>query len=77
MEQRDAVVSSGAKGAITLVCKDNKVIIPGVNADLKRDYPAAFEEIMRLMEPEDGNVIIISEITFLYDFNDSLFYENS
>ncbi|MEM2514404.1 MAG: DUF4443 domain-containing protein [Candidatus Bathyarchaeia archaeon] len=60
IEQRDAAVSSGAKGAITLVCKDNKVIIPGVNADLKRDYPAAFEEIMRLMEPEDGDVIIIS-----------------
>lgn len=60
IEQRDAAVSIGAKGAVTMVFKDNKIVIPGVSADLERDYPKAFKEIMRLMCPEDGDVIIVS-----------------
>lgn len=60
IEQRDLAVSSGAKGAITIIYKNGKMIIPGVGADLEKEYPAAFEEIMHLMEPKDGDVIIIS-----------------
>lgn len=60
IEQRDAAVSIGAKGAVTMVFKNNKVIIPGVSMDLEKDYPCAFREIMRRMDPGEGDVIIIS-----------------
>lgn len=60
LEQRDAAVMSGAKGATTIIFKGNKMIIPGVSVDLERDYPLAFREIMRLMRPKEGDVIIIS-----------------
>lgn len=60
IEQRDAAVSFGAKGTVTLIYRDNKLIIPGVSADLERDYPIAFKDIMRFMHPSEGDVIIIS-----------------
>jgi predicted transcriptional regulator len=60
IEQRDAAVSFGAKGAVTLICRNNKLIIPGVSVDLEKDYPIAFRDIMHLINPEDGDVIIVS-----------------
>lgn len=60
IEQRDAAVSSGAKGTVTIVCRDSRLIIPGVNIDVEESYPRAFERIMRLMDPRDGDVIIVS-----------------
>lgn len=60
IEQRDAAISVGAKGTITTIYKDNKLIFPGVEIDLERSYPKTFEMIMRLMEPREGDVIIIS-----------------
>ncbi|MBS7607071.1 MAG: DUF4443 domain-containing protein [Candidatus Bathyarchaeia archaeon] len=60
LEQRDAAVMSGAKGATTIVFKGNKMIVPGVSADLEKDYPLAFREITRLMKPREGDVIIVS-----------------
>lgn len=60
MEQRDVAVTAGAKGAVTLIFKNNKLIIPGVSADVEKDYPIAFKKIIRLMNPEENDVIIIS-----------------
>lgn len=60
LEQRDAAVMAGAKGAVTIVFKDKRLTIPSVSVNLERDYPAAFRDIMRLMKPEEGDVIIIS-----------------
>ncbi|MEM3956391.1 MAG: DUF4443 domain-containing protein [Candidatus Bathyarchaeia archaeon] len=60
IEQRDAAISSGAKGAITIIYKNERLTIPGLNIDLKREYPEIFNKIMRLIEPKDGDVIIIS-----------------
>lgn len=60
LEQRDAAVRAGAKGTATLVCKDGKLLLPTVSADVASDYPEAFNAISRLMKPEDNDVIIIS-----------------
>lgn len=60
IEQRDAAISSGAKSAITIIYRDKRLVIPGVDLDLGRTNPKIFEKIMRLMEPKDGDVIIIS-----------------
>jgi hypothetical protein len=45
---------------VTMVFKNNRLIIPSVSMDSERDYPAASREIMRLMKPKEGDVIIIS-----------------
>lgn len=60
LEQRDAAIINGAKSAVTVIFRNNRLIIPGVSSDLKRDYPIAFREIKRLMKPEEEDVIIIS-----------------
>lgn len=59
LEQRDAAVMAGARGAVTMVFKDGRLTIPSVSMNLERDYPAAFRDIMLLMKPEEGDVIII------------------
>ncbi|MBS7634366.1 hypothetical protein KEJ34_02550 [Candidatus Bathyarchaeota archaeon] len=60
LEQRDAAVMAGAKGAVTIVFKNGRLTIPSVSVNLERDYPAAFRDIMRLMKLEEDDVIIIS-----------------
>lgn len=60
LEQRDAAIISGAKSAVTIIFRNNKLIIPGVSLDLRKDYPIAFREITRLIKPEEGDVIILS-----------------
>ena len=60
IEQRDAAVKIGAKGAITIIFKDGHLIVPSVSNDFLRDYPDAAEQIIRLMQPEENDVIIIS-----------------
>ncbi|MCD6469893.1 hypothetical protein J7L29_03740 [Candidatus Bathyarchaeota archaeon] len=60
MEQRDVAVAAGAKGAVILLFKNNKLVIPGVSANVEEDYPIAFRKIVHLMNPEENDVIIIS-----------------
>lgn len=60
IEQRDAAIASGAKSAVTIVFREDKMVIPRVSSDLERDYPLAFRELTRLMDLEEGDVIIIS-----------------
>ncbi|MEM4980818.1 MAG: DUF4443 domain-containing protein [Candidatus Bathyarchaeia archaeon] len=60
IEQRDAAVFSGAKGAVTIISKNNKLIIPSVSMNLEKDYPLAFKDIVYSIKPGEGDVIIIS-----------------
>jgi len=59
LEQRDAAVAVGAKGAITLVYKDDKLVAPMVSDDLARDFPKAFKQIIELMKPEENDAVVI------------------
>lgn len=60
MEQRDAAVKIGAKGAVTIVFKNGRLTVPMVSEDFLRDYPRTAEHIAKLMQPEENDVIIIS-----------------
>ncbi|MEM1565590.1 MAG: DUF4443 domain-containing protein [Candidatus Bathyarchaeia archaeon] len=60
IEQRDAAVKIGAKGAVTIVFRNGRLIIPSVSDDFLRDYPNAAEQIANLMQPKENDVIIIS-----------------
>ena len=59
LEQRDAAVTIGAKGATTLVVKDKKLVVPMVSKDLEKDFPLAFKEITNLKGIEENDVIVI------------------
>ena len=59
VEQRDAAVMAGAKGATTIMFKEGRLRIPSVSDDVAKDFPDAANQIVRLLEPEENDVIII------------------
>jgi len=59
LEQRDATVAAGAKGATTLIYKDKKLMVPQVSQDLAMDFPEAFKQITEKMRIEENDVIVI------------------
>lgn len=59
LEQRDAAVRAGAKGAATLIFKSNRLILPTISTDVASDYPDAFRQIASSMDLEDRDVVII------------------
>ncbi|MEM3608955.1 MAG: DUF4443 domain-containing protein [Candidatus Bathyarchaeia archaeon] len=60
VEQRDAAIMAGAKGATTLLFKKGCLIIPAVSDDVAKDFPEAASQIMASMNPEEDDVIIVS-----------------
>lgn len=60
IEQRDAAVMRGAKGAITVIVRDGRLIIPSVSDDFTRDFPKTAEKIVKLLQPEENDVVLIS-----------------
>ena len=59
VEQRDAAILTGAKGATTLVFKKQTLIQPGISENLARDFPTAFNQITRRLEPKNNDVIVV------------------
>jgi predicted transcriptional regulator len=59
VEQRDAAVMAGAKGATTIMFKEGRLKIPSVSDDVAKDFPNAANQIVRLLKPEEKDVIII------------------
>jgi ribosomal protein S25 len=58
LEQRDAAVMAGAKGATTLVVSGNELIMPGTHEDASKSDPSIRASLSR-MDLKDGDVIII------------------
>jgi len=59
LEQRDAAVRAGAKGAITLIYKNKKLVLPTITDDAAESYPIAHQQITRLMDLKENDVAII------------------
>ena len=59
MKQRDAAIMVGADGATTLVVKGKKLIIPGVSDNIAKDYPVAYKQIVKLLNPQQNDVVIV------------------
>jgi len=59
LEQRDAAVRAGAKGAITLIYRDRKLILPSITGDAAQSYPIACQQIFNLMDLKENDVVII------------------
>lgn len=59
MEQRDAAIKVGAKGAVTLVFQNNKLNMPKISEDLAKDFPSTDKQLKKLLNPEEKDVIVI------------------
>jgi predicted transcriptional regulator len=60
IEQRDAAVMAGAKGATTLLCKKGHLVFPSTSMDLVQRFPKASKQISMLLESKENDVIIIA-----------------
>jgi hypothetical protein len=60
IEQRDAAIKIGAKGATTLLFKQNKFVMPSnTNYDTLQKEPQISKLLTRMLNPEEGDAIII------------------
>jgi predicted transcriptional regulator len=58
LEQRDAAIMAGAKGATTLIFAENKLTMPGMKEDVLESDPSILASLSKLSLKE-GDVIII------------------
>ena len=59
IEQRDAAVMAGAKGATTILFKHGHLVFPSTDRDIGKSFPKASEQIVRVMQPQENDAIII------------------
>jgi predicted transcriptional regulator len=60
MEQRDAAVKMGADAAVIIVSRRKRLVIPSVSDDLEKDFPKAARRILKLMRPEENDVVVVA-----------------
>ena len=60
IDQRDAAIIAGARKALVIVFKDGHLRISSVSDCVEKDYPEAANQILNLLAPEDGDVIVVA-----------------
>lgn len=60
MEQRDYAILYGAIGATTLLYRDERFVFPHENIDCLLDDPKTREALLKNLEPQNGDMIIIA-----------------
>jgi len=59
LEQRDAAIIAGAKGATTLVFMGKKLTLPNMSDDISNDFPVAFRQITTLLKLRENDAVVI------------------
>ena len=59
VEQRDAAMMAGAKGATTLVFRNKKLVMPNMSDDVNHDFPIAFRQITSILKLKENDVVVI------------------
>lgn len=59
MEQRDAALLIGAKGATTLISRKGKLTIPPEYRNIAKDFPKICRKLMDSLNPEENDAIVI------------------
>ena len=60
IDQRDAAIMGGAKRAIIIVFRNGRLIIDSISDNVEKDFPEAANIILKNLNPEDNDVIIIA-----------------
>ncbi|TET58896.1 DUF4443 domain-containing protein [Candidatus Bathyarchaeota archaeon] len=59
IEQRDAALLAGAKGATTLISKNGRLTIPPDCRDLIKDFPEIHRRLVDSLKPGENDAIVI------------------
>ncbi len=59
IEQRDAAVVAGARGAVVIVSRRGRLVVEGVSDGLEERFPVVAGEILRVLDPVDGDVVVL------------------
>jgi hypothetical protein len=59
LEQRDAAIMAGAKGATTLIFSKNKLTMPDAEEDIFKGNVTFHNLLLSKLNPKDGDVIVI------------------
>lgn len=59
LEQRDAALLAGAKGAMTFYFRGEKLVLPAISEDVAKDFPSAFNQITKHLLLEENDVVVI------------------
>jgi Domain of unknown function (DUF4443) len=59
MEQRDAAIVTGARGATTILFKKDLLVFPAFERNVKKDFPKASDQKMRLLKPQKDDTIVV------------------
>jgi predicted transcriptional regulator len=60
IEQRDVAIVAGAKRAVVIVSKSGHLSIESVSNDIAKEFPSAANQILKVIQPEDNDVIVIA-----------------
>ena len=60
IEQRDAAIVAGAKRAVVIVSKGGHLSIESVSDNIAKEFPKAANQILKVVQPEDNDVIVIA-----------------
>ena len=60
IDQRDAAIIAGARKALVIVYKNEHLIIESVSDCIEQTYPKAANLILRELNPQDNDVIVIA-----------------
>ena len=60
IDQRDIAIMGGARRALVIVFKNDRLIIESISNSIERDFPKAAKIILRDLKPAENDVIIIA-----------------
>ena len=73
IEQRDAAIVAGAKRAVIIVSKGGHLSIESVSDNIAKDFPEATNQILKVIQPKDNDVIIIAGAYALHKAKNAAF----
>ena len=59
VEQRDAAIKVGAKGATVLIFKGGRLSAPALSNDVGKDWPEVARQILKVFHPSENDVIVV------------------
>jgi len=60
IDQRDAAIMGGARRALVIVFKNGHLMIESVSNSVEKEFPEAADRILKDLDPEENDVIIIA-----------------